>query len=50
MCVGAQVRRSKTGLSSRRVSLKLSSDACTGGKSLIPFHAIWGLGFIIFAL
>ena len=30
MCVRAWVRRSKTGLSSHRVSLKLSSDACRG--------------------
>ena len=85
MCVwGSEVCRSKRGLS-RRVSLEVSSDACTGGdshfllkfpflfgyilylyfglfflsmeediylvnrletncrKSLIPFHAIWGL-------
>ena len=32
MCVGVRVRRSKTGLSDR-VSLEVSSDACTGGCS-----------------
>ena len=32
VCVGVRVRRSKTGLSDR-VSLEVSSDACTGGCS-----------------
>ena len=40
MCVGVRVCRSKRGLS-QRVSLKLSSDACTGGGSQYYFYILY---------
>ena len=46
MCVGVRIRRSKTGLSSHRASLKLSSDACTGGGSQIQDRAVLTQGVI----